>query len=52
MINYKNIKKIKEVNNNIGFVFATQIESKPFIKGLDLSKIEKKPFKIYNKDKI
>jgi adenosylhomocysteine nucleosidase len=40
------------MNNIIGLVFATKIESAPFIKGLDLKKIENGPFKVYNKDGI
>jgi adenosylhomocysteine nucleosidase len=40
------------MNTIIGLVFATKIESAPFIKGLGLQKIGKKPFDIYNKDNI
>jgi adenosylhomocysteine nucleosidase len=40
------------MNNIIGLVFATKIESAPFIKGLELKKIENDPFKVYNKNSI
>ena len=45
-------KNINIISQNMGLVFASKMESKPFIKGLKLSKIEKKPFDIYNKDRI
>jgi adenosylhomocysteine nucleosidase len=40
------------MNNTIGLVFATKIESTPFVNGLGLQRIEKKPFEVFNKDII
>jgi adenosylhomocysteine nucleosidase len=40
------------MSNNKGLVFATKIEADSFIKGLELSLVKEKPFKIYNRDNI
>ncbi|MFH0976056.1 MAG: hypothetical protein V1874_09770 [Spirochaetota bacterium] len=39
------------MNEPIGLVFATNIESEPFVKGLCLEQIENKPFGIYSGDR-
>jgi adenosylhomocysteine nucleosidase len=40
------------MKDNIGLIFATDIESKAFIKGFSLGSIEKKPFSILSNNKI
>ncbi|MBN2158762.1 MAG: hypothetical protein JW807_05155 [Spirochaetes bacterium] len=40
------------MGDRTGIIIATKIEAEPFIKGLDLSLIAKKPFRVYGNDSM
>jgi nucleoside phosphorylase len=44
------MRRAQIMNNHTGIIIATRLEAEPFIRGLGLSSIEKKPFRVYGSE--